>query len=527
MIPVPRLPDEGGAEEVGRGRRAAHPRQHEVLAGRRGDAHPAAVDGRHRRERQIEDGQAFRRVDDEHQRRGDQYAERRDEDVACLPARSRPVGEASARDHADEAARRADAADDEADDRRVRAEGADRVGCGPEADRIGDERDRAEAEDGEQERRRAPDQPVGRKVAALQRLRPREDRIAADANGAPLQRVAGERDHRGRAERDGSEPGEVDAECARAAARGLHQRERRDDARQLGEELRPRRGFGRAQYALGHAAQRLAQGEHPQRQQQPRQADGEESRLPADEAEGAAARKRAVPALHDDAADEQRQAAADVEPARIDGERGGALLLREIVRDDREGAGTRRRLADADADARRGELAEVLREAGERRHRRPDRKADRHQAAAIPHVREPPERDAEQRVEHAEGGAVEEAHVGVGDAEVGLDVLREDRDDLAVDEVQHVDEHEHAEHVPGVGPADLPLARLEKRRRIVHPPDPPRFRDAPLAGAFAPWLTQGPAMESMEIAMTTSVLFVCLGNICRSPLAEGAMRRLV
>jgi protein-tyrosine phosphatase len=31
----------------------------------------------------------------------------------------------------------------------------------------------------------------------------------------------------------------------------------------------------------------------------------------------------------------------------------------------------------------------------------------------------------------------------------------------------------------------------------------------------------------MEIVMTTSVLFVCLGNICRSPLAEGAMRRLV
>ncbi len=27
--------------------------------------------------------------------------------------------------------------------------------------------------------------------------------------------------------------------------------------------------------------------------------------------------------------------------------------------------------------------------------------------------------------------------------------------------------------------------------------------------------------------MTTSVLFVCLGNICRSPLAEGVMRHLV
>lgn len=42
----------------------------------------------------------------------------------------------------------------------------------------------------------------------------------------------------------------------------------------------------------------------------------------------------------------------------------------------------------------------------------------------------------------------------------------------------------------------------------------------------ATWLTQGFEIESMEIAMTTSVLFVCLGNICRSPLAEGAMRRL-
>ena len=31
----------------------------------------------------------------------------------------------------------------------------------------------------------------------------------------------------------------------------------------------------------------------------------------------------------------------------------------------------------------------------------------------------------------------------------------------------------------------------------------------------------------METAAPTSILFVCLGNICRSPLAEGIMRHLV
>ena len=33
--------------------------------------------------------------------------------------------------------------------------------------------------------------------------------------------------------------------------------------------------------------------------------------------------------------------------------------------------------------------------------------------------------------------------------------------------------------------------------------------------------------EPMSLAMNTRVLFVCMGNICRSPMAEGVFRHLV
>jgi protein-tyrosine phosphatase len=38
------------------------------------------------------------------------------------------------------------------------------------------------------------------------------------------------------------------------------------------------------------------------------------------------------------------------------------------------------------------------------------------------------------------------------------------------------------------------------------------------------WLAQAGALATWLVPMAISVLFVCLGNICRSPLAEGAFR---
>ena len=72
---------------------------------------------------------------------------------------------------------------------------------------------------------------------------------------------------------------------------------------------------------------------------------------------------------------------------------------------------------------------------------------ERDQPAAVPDVGEAAERDAEDGVEDGEGGAVEEADLRVGDAEVGLDALGEDREDLAVEEVEDVDEDQDAEDV--------------------------------------------------------------------------------
>src|SRR3546814_2807283 len=83
------------------------------------------------------------------------------------------------------------------------------------------------------------------------------------------------------------------------------------------------------------AAHGLAEARDPQRNQQPRDADREERRLPADETDRAARGIGVIPCLDDQRADEQRHAAAEVKPRRIDGERGRFLPLREIVGDQR------------------------------------------------------------------------------------------------------------------------------------------------------------------------------------------------
>ena len=63
------------------------------------------------------------------------------------------------------------------------------------------------------------------------------------------------------------------------------------------------------------------------------------------------------------------------------------------------------------------------------------------------------DRNAEDGVEDGERGAVEEAELSVVDPQVGADVLREDGENLTVDEVEDVDQDEDAQDVVGVPPA--------------------------------------------------------------------------
>ena len=69
----------------------------------------------------------------------------------------------------------------------------------------------------------------------------------------------------------------------------------------------------------------------------------------------------------------------------------------------------------------------------------------------MPIIGEPPERNAKQRVENAKGGPIEKAKVAVGEVEVGFQILGKDGEDLPVDKIEDIDEHEHAEHIPGIG----------------------------------------------------------------------------
>ena len=182
----------------------------------------------------------------------------------------------------------------------------------------------------------------------------------------------------------------------------------------------------------------------------PEELDRKERRLPSGQTHGRVGRIGLVPRLHDQGADEQRHAAAKVEPRRIDGERGRLLPFREIVGDQRIGGRAGGGFTDADAHARKGQGELVIGEARQRRHRRPQGEADREQLHAAPIVREPAERNTEQRIEDRERSAAEEAEVRILEPEVGLDIDREDAQDLPVDEIEDIDDDQHEQHVPAI-----------------------------------------------------------------------------
>src|SRR3546814_1070908 len=84
--------------------------------------------------------------------------------------------------------------------------------------------------------RSPPDQAKGRCVAALQRTGPGKDRIIAEGDAPPLQRRAGQPDHRQRAERQQDSRADIDRERAAAARQGRKQGEGRDDRVQFRSE---------------------------------------------------------------------------------------------------------------------------------------------------------------------------------------------------------------------------------------------------------------------------------------------------
>ena len=163
----------------------------------------------------------------------------------------------------------------------------------------------------------------------------------------------------------------------------------------------------------------------------------------ADDEEGAAPAEGLV----DPAADEHAEHDPERNAQRVDAERGGAFARRVVVRDQRMRRRAAAGLADADADARDGQLPEVLRHAGQCRHRAPQGQREADEIAPVAAIGPQREGDAEGGVEGGEGEAGEEAERLVGELEVGLDRLDEDGKDLAVDEIEGVDHYQHEQDV--------------------------------------------------------------------------------
>ena len=109
--------------------------------------------------------------------------------------------------------------------------------------------------------------------------------------------------------------------------------------------------------------------------------------------------------------------------------------------------GSTGRLADADTHPQEHQYREAPRVAGERGHRAPDGEPDRHHGAACSAIGPARERNAHHRVHDHEHRAGEQPHLLVGRGEVGLDLVQQHRDDVAIDEVERVHEHEDREQV--------------------------------------------------------------------------------
>ena len=61
------------------------------------------------------------------------------------------------------------------------------------------------------------------------------------------------------------------------------------------------------------------------------------------------------------------------------------------------------------------------------------------------------QRDTEQGVKHAESCAVKKADLVVTQAQIRLYVFGEDGDDVAVDEIEDIEDDQNAQRIPAVG----------------------------------------------------------------------------
>ena len=136
--------------------------------------------------------------------------------------------------------------------------------------------------------------------------------------------------------------------------------------------------------------------------------------------------------------------AVDVMMARA--EAAGARMLKEAAKT--FWGGYNGYFADPDGHASEEHLDDVLRHTAQSGREAPHCKPGCEDDAAVAAVGKPRDGNGKDGVEEGEGGPAEPAELRISQAEIMLDRLREDADDLAIDEVQRVGDdqqrHQHA-----------------------------------------------------------------------------------
>ena len=152
----------------------------------------------------------------------------------------------------------------------------------------------------------------------------------------------------------------------------------------------------------------------------------------------------------------------------IDSHRGRSAFAGKVISDDGDGCRRAARLADPDADPREHQLREVTRESRDRRGERPERRADGDDGDAAFPLGHSGDGNAQQRIQHPERQAAQQAHLRIGDVQLSFYRLHEDLDDDPIDEAEGGDEGEEKQDPRGVDPIFRPWQRGAGGAR--HPP---------------------------------------------------------
>ncbi len=235
------------------------------------------------------------------------------------------------------------------------------------------------------------------------------------------------------------EPGDGEHRRTRAVAEQRPSEQHEEELAARGERP-PDISHQLANRRQGDRRRSLESGRAPSSLGLAKEAQGEDGEKPdaAEEKEAGAPTE----AGRDDAADDQAARHAERHAGVVDAGGEPQPAARKGVAEHRERRRGERRFADADEDARQGELDEVPRQSRERGHRAPQRQAAGEQPQARPAVGGEPEEDPHQGVEEDEAEAGEEPDLGSRQAEVGDQQRSETRDQGAIDEVQDVEQSE-------------------------------------------------------------------------------------